>query len=139
MYAVTGTAAEYQDRQPESTGAVRLYLIERCEAENEAGGWEIYWYADGGAGTLLAQMWGWSGDCELPQPLVFDLEDIFDEAEIETLSDWEHEVVPAPFGVRYRVLTEAEFDSLEWEDIATRGQRVGRLDRWRTWQDRLCA
>lgn len=140
MYAVTGRASEYTERHPATSGEVRLYLIERCEAADEAGGWEIYWYADGSdTGCVLAQMWGWSGDCEPPQPLVGDLEDIFDDAEIATLMEWDHAVVPAPWGVRYRTLTEAEFEGLEWEDLDGRCQTLGRLDRWRTWQDRLCA
>jgi hypothetical protein len=139
MYAVTGNAREYTERHPASTGAVRLYLIEQCEVENEAGGWNLFWYNDGSeGGCILAQMWGWSGDCEVAQPLVGDLEDIFDAAEIQTLYDYEEEVVPAPFGVRYRTLTEAEFEGLEWNDLA-RCQQLGRRERWREWEQRLCA
>ena len=139
MYAVTGSAREYAEVHPTSAGAVRLYLIEECEVENEAGGWRLFWYNDGSAGgTMLAQMWGWYGEYDIPQPLVGSEEDIFDEAELETLREHEEEIVPAPFGVRYRTLTEAEFEGLEWEDLA-RCQQLGRLDRWRTWQDRLCA
>jgi hypothetical protein len=139
MYAVTGNAREYAEVHPTSTGAVRLYLIEECRAENEAGGWNLYWYNDGSeGGCVLAEMWGWTGESDVAQPLVGELEDIMDEAEIATLYDREETVVPAPFGVRYRTLTEAEFEGLEWEDLA-RCQQLGRLDRWRTWQDRLCA
>lgn len=140
MYAVTGKTSEYTERHPTSNGAVKLYLIEECEVENEAGGWNLYWYADGSStGCVLAQMWGWSGDCEVAQPLVGDLEDIMSDEERVTLCEREETVVPAPFGVRYRTLTEAEFEGLEWEDLGGRCQTLGRLDRWRTWQDRLCA
>jgi len=141
MYAVTGNAREYAERHPTSTGAVRLYLIEECRAENEAGGWNLFWYNDGSAGgCILAQMWGWSGDCEVPQPLVGDLEDIMDESEIETLYDYEEEVVPAPFGVRRRTITEAEFDTVCWEDLP-RIRHLGtvKMDFWTVWEHRLCA
>jgi hypothetical protein len=116
-----------------------LYLIEECRAENDAGGWNLFWYNDGSAGgCILAQMWGWSGEYYIPQPLEGSEEDIFDEAELETLREQEEEVVPAPFGVRYRTLTEAEFEGLEWEDLS-RCQQLGRRERWQEWEQRLCA
>lgn len=140
MYAVTGSAREYTEHHPVSTGEVRLYLIEECTVENDAGGWTLYWYADGSStGSILAQLWGWSGDCDVAQPLVGDLEDIMSDEEIDTLYEREEDVVPAPWGVRYRVLTEAEFEDFEWKDLGDRSMTLGRLDRWRTWQDRLCA
>lgn len=140
MYAVTAKASEYTDRHPESQGTVRLYLIEECKVENDAGGWNLYWYNDGSnTGSILAQMWGWTGDCEPAQPLVGELDDIMEAAEIETLYDYEEEVVPAPWGVRYRTVTEAEFEDLDWDDLGGRCQTAGRRDRWRTWQDLLCA
>lgn len=139
MYAVTGKAREYAERHLASTGSVRLYLIEECRAENEAGGWDLYWYNDGSdTGCILAEMWGWTGESDVPQPLVGELEDIMDEAEIETLYDREEEVVPAPFGVRYRTISEEEFEGLGWEDLA-RCQELGRRERWREWEARLCA
>lgn len=140
MYAVTGSAREYAEQHPACTGAVKLYLIEECAVENEAGGWQLYWYADGSnTGCVLAQLWGWSGDCDVAQPLVGDLEDIMSEEEIATLYEREETVVPAPWGVRYRTVSEAEFEDFEWEDLGARSQTLGRVDRWRSWQDRLCA
>jgi hypothetical protein len=139
MYAVTGSVREYKEVHPTSTGSVRLYLIEECRAENEAGGWNLYWYNDGSQdGCILAKMWGWSGDCDIAQPLVGNFEDIFDEAEIQTLYDQEEEIVPAPLGVRYRTLTEEEIDNVSWDDLS-RCQELGRRDRWREWEHRLCA
>jgi hypothetical protein len=85
-------------------------------------------------------MWCWSGDSAGFSPLSDISEDeIFSEEELETISEREYEVVPAPWGVRYRMLTEAEFEDLEWQDLGGRGMTLGRIDRWRTWQDRLCA
>ncbi len=140
MYAVTGSAREYVERHPKSKGTVKLYLIEECEVENEGGGWKLFWYDSGSeGGDILAQMWGWSGEYDIPCPLVGTSEDIFDEAEIETLNEGEEEIVPAPFGVRYRTLTEEEFEDLQWEDLGGRCMTAGRIDRWRTWQERLCA
>lgn len=141
MYAVTGSAREYAEQHPQSRGAVRFYLIERCDVENEGGGWEIVWYDDGSdTGCILADMWGWSGDSVGFSPLSDIHEDeIFSEEELETISEREYELVPAPWGVRYRTLTEREFEDLRWEDLGGRCMTSGRLDRWRTWQDRLCA
>jgi hypothetical protein len=139
MYAVTGSAREYEEKHLTSTGAVRLYLIEECAVENEGGGWRLFWYNDGSTGgCVLAQMWGWYGEYDIPQPLEGSEEDIFDEAELETLREHEEEIVPAPFGVRYRTLTEAEFEGLEWEDLAN-CQKLGRRDYWQEWEQRLCA
>lgn len=140
MYAVTGSAREYVERHPKSKGAVKLYLIEECEVENDAGGWKLFWYADGSAeGVILAQMWGWTGEWDIPSPLAGSPEDYFDEQELETLREQEEDVVPAPFGVRYRVLTEEEFEDLRWEDLGGRCMTAGRIDHWRVWQERLCA
>lgn len=113
MYAVTAHHKEYAECFPQSTGVVDLYLIEECRVENDGGGWSLFWYNDGSdTGVMLAQMWGWSGDCDVVQPLAGDLEDIFDEPEIQTLIDGEEKIMPAPFGVRRRVLKEKEFEGL---------------------------
>ena len=136
MYAVTAKAKEYVEVHPETTGAVRLYQIEECRVEGDRGGWALYWYNDGSdTGCVLAQMWGWSGDCDIPQPLEGDAEDIFDEAELETLRDHEEDIIPAPFGVRHCTVTEAEFEDLGWEDLP-QSLDLGtvRVDRWAAWQ-----
>ncbi len=140
MYAVTGSAREYVERHPKSKGKVKLYLIEECEVENEGGGWKLFWYDSGSeGGDILAQMWGWSGEYDIPSPLVGSEEDIFDEQELKTLRKHKEEIVPAPFGVRYRTLTEEEFEDLRWEDLGGRCMTAGRIDRWRVWLERLCA
>jgi hypothetical protein len=139
MYAVTGSAREYEEPTVVNSGAVRLYLIEECAVENDAGGWRLFWYNDGSeGGTILAQMWGWYGEYDIPQPLEGSEEDIFDEAELETLREQEEEIVPAPFGVRYRTLTEAEFEDLTWDDLPN-CQNLGRRNYWQEWEQRLCA
>jgi hypothetical protein len=142
MAAVTGSAREYVDRQLEDCGTVELVMIERCDAENEAGGWEIYWFDDGSnTGSILMEAWGWSGDTDGVQPVGMSIDDVFTDAEQETLAEREETRVPAPFGVRYRTVSEAEFDSIEdWEDLAhlmTLGTVSKRY--WDVWMDRLCA
>jgi hypothetical protein len=142
MYAVTGSAREYADRQQQESGEVRLYLIEECEVENDGGGWEIYWYNDGTAqGTLLMEVWGSSGDSAGLMPVVLSEDDVFSEKEQETLREREETRVPAPFGVRYRTVTEAEFWTVEdWDDLdhlMTLGSVSKRY--WDIWEQRLCA
>jgi hypothetical protein len=145
MYAVTGSAREYAEPQHKSDGSVRFYLIEQCSVTdsrgNEAGGWEIVWYDDGSAtGCVLADMWGWTGEGGGYAALSgIPNDEIFSEEELETIEQGEHELVPAPFGVRYRILTEEEFEDLSWDDLGGRCQSAGRIDHWRVWQERLCA
>ena len=142
MYAVTGKASDYRDRELDrvESGAVELVLIERCEAENEAGGWEIFWFNDGSnTGAILLDVWGWSGESCGVQPVGMSMDDVFTEKEKESLRELEETRVPAPFGVRYRTVSEEEFDSVEdWNDMALL-MSLGRRERWREWQDRLCA
>jgi len=139
MYAVTGSAAEYAEPTVVNSSAVRLYLFEECEVENEGGGWRLFWYNDGSdAGCIVAQMWGWSGEYGYPEPLTMSEHDVFTEEQLQTLWDSEEEVIPAPFGVRHRLLTEAEFEGLEWNDIAN-SMHLGTVTRklWDVWINRL--
>jgi hypothetical protein len=142
MYAVTGSAREYADRQPQESGEVRLYLIEECAVENDGGGWEIYWYNDGSAqGTMLMEVWGSMGDSAGLLPVGLREDDVFSAAELETLEEREETRIPVPFGVRYRTVTEAEFWAVEdWDDLdhlMTLGSVSKRY--WDIWEQRLCA
>jgi hypothetical protein len=142
MYAVTGSPSEYAEPETQEEAEPTLYLIERCDAEKEAGGWAFYWYNDGSStGTVLFDIWGWRGDTVGPLPITLDMDDVFSPAEQECMENWEWTEVPAPFGVRYRTVTEDEFE-LIWADFnfdiaELLNAGTVKKDHWEVWMTRI--
>ena len=140
MYAVTGSPKDYEDRQVDD-GTVVLFLIEECRANTDEywgdyAGWDMYWFNDGSdvGCTLITDANG------VLQPVYkgFAREDVFTEAQLETLEEDEHIIEPAPFGVRQRVLdTEADCPDDYWD--LNQLLNAGRIDHWAKWEQRLVA
>lgn len=140
MYAVTGSAKDYQE-ESDTDGKVVLFLIEECRSNFEtwrgdSPGWEMYWFNDGSnVGCVLIP----DADGVL-QPAYDGLtrEDVFTEAQLRTLEEHEHIMEPAPWGVRQRVLdTEEDFPDNYWD--LNQLLNAGRIDLWAEWQRRLMA
>lgn len=110
MYAVTGAPKEYQD-EVDTQGTVILVLIEQCRANTtdlwgDYAGWDLYWFNDGSnVGCFLIE----DEDGQL-QPVYDGItpEDVFTDAQLETIEEGKYIITDSPFGVKQRVLDNQE-------------------------------
>jgi len=140
MYAVTGSPREYLDEQPDD-GTVILFLIEECHANTDEpwgdyAGWDLYWFNDGSdTGCILITV---AYGQYLPVCDQMTKEDIFTDAQLETLSEREEIIEPAPWGVRKRVLDTPDDEPDYYFDL-DQLLNAGRIDHWAQWEQRLIA